>query len=132
MTSSAPIYPPASLTALAERVAVGDRPALQQLYGTLRDPAHDEVRRTFSATGDIRAVLHATFVEVWWMARFHTTSGDDISAWVLGIAARRAAERRHLPRTSAELEHDDETSRLTFERLLGEPLRTPRPQSASA
>lgn len=131
MTSSAPVYSPASLAALTERVAVGDRPALQQLYDTLREPAHDEIRRALSENGDVRAILHATFAEVWWMARFHTTAGDDIAAWVLGIAARRSAERKRTSLACAQLDHDDETARLSFERLLGEPLRSPRRESAA-
>lgn len=127
MTSSTPVYSPASLAVLTGRIAVGDRPALQQLYDTLRGPVQHEARRTLSAIGDVRAVLHATFVEVRWLARFHTTADEDVSAWVLGIAERRAAERRYVPGDSALRDHDDETSRLTFERLLGEPLRSPRP-----
>jgi DNA-directed RNA polymerase specialized sigma24 family protein len=126
-----PALSPASLAALTERIAVGDRSALQQLYDALRVPLHDEVSRTLTGTGDVRAVLHASIVEVWWMARFHTTAGDDTEAWILGIAARRAAERCSVSRHTAQLDLDDETSRLTFEGLLGEPLRVPRPEPAS-
>ena len=102
---------------LIERVAAGDRPALRQLYDTLCDPVHERLRRTLTDPGDVRAVLHATFVEVWWLARFHTGPGEDHPAWILGIAARRAAERRPVPRSTAELRHNDEISRLNFEGL---------------
>jgi DNA-directed RNA polymerase specialized sigma24 family protein len=106
-----------SSAALVERVAVGDHPALRQLYDSLCDPVHQQIRGVLTDPGDISPVLHATFVEVWWLARFHTAAGEDHATWILGIAARRAAERRAVPRPTPELQHTDEISRLDFEGL---------------
>jgi hypothetical protein len=39
------------------------------------------------------SVTSAVFLEVWMLARFHTTPGIDVHGWILGIADRRAGER---------------------------------------
>jgi hypothetical protein len=42
---------------------------------------------------DAAAGVSATFVEVWWLARFHAAAGTDVPAWIMTIADRRAGER---------------------------------------
>ncbi|MGX6608524.1 hypothetical protein ACWKSP_41390 [Micromonosporaceae bacterium Da 78-11] len=97
LPGSPTIAPPAlreTLSALIGRIAAGDRAALQTLYSSLGDIVHAEVRRALSDPDDVQAAVYATFVEVWWLARFHTRDGADIPTWITVVAGRRAAERR--------------------------------------
>jgi DNA-directed RNA polymerase specialized sigma24 family protein len=108
-----------TFTSLIERMAAGDKTALRLLYGELSESAGDQVGRIFSRADDIRAVVNATFVEVWWLSRFHPTADTNVRAWVDGIAARRTAERhRSAPPNGYARMHDD-VSRVALEGLLG-------------
>lgn len=66
-----------ALVDLVVRVAAGDRLAFAKLHAATSGEAH--------AGPD-------TFVEVWWMARFHCEPGTDVAAWITGIARRRGGE----------------------------------------
>jgi hypothetical protein len=69
---------PDALVDLVVRVAAGDRLAFAKLH---------------AATSGAAQAGPDTFVEVWWMARFHCESGTDVAAWITGIARRRGGER---------------------------------------
>lgn len=100
---------------LAARVADGDRGAFRRLHQRLRDPVETCVRTSVTDPAEVAAIVSATFVEVWWMARHHR--GADVRGWVLGIAARRSAEHRRGPATSAVQPSD--ASRVALAQLLG-------------
>jgi len=114
MTVTVPQRPPAELIALVRRVESGDRDALRVLHADLLGSASDRARRTLSRDADVREVVDATFVEVFWMSRFHAASDLDVLAWVLDIVVRRATECLLTPPC-----HDDEGSRLALAWLLG-------------
>jgi DNA-directed RNA polymerase specialized sigma24 family protein len=111
--------PTTTLTSLIERIAVGDRTALRLLYGELRETAGVQVGRTLSRNEDVHAVVDATFVEVWWLSRFHTANETDVPAWVNGIARRRAAERFRAMSQGSDARMHDDVSRVALEGLLG-------------
>ena len=88
-----PILGPDRLFALIRRVGGGDRRA----FAALHDAMSVEVRtRIGTRLTDPAAasVTTAVFIEVWMLARFHTTPGTDVNGWVLDIADRRTGERR--------------------------------------
>ncbi|GAA2574525.1 hypothetical protein GCM10010435_57630 [Winogradskya consettensis] len=101
---------------LVSRIAAGDPAALRMLYGALCEAAYREIQRVLSHPHDVEAVVQATFVEVWWLARYHTQN-DDIPAWVTAVAAHRAAERHRVVTSGAHLEEED--NRLILTRILG-------------
>ena len=104
----------ADLTDLVQRVAAGDRIALRLLYIALCDAVREEAGRRLTRYRDVRSVVNATFLEVWWLARFHCEPGHDVLTWVLGIAGRRAGERARSPRRGTH----DERTRLDLARLI--------------
>jgi hypothetical protein len=125
---------PDRLFALIGRVGSGDRRAFAALHDAMSVEVRTRVgpRLTDPAAA---SVTTAVFIEVWMLARFHTTPGTDVNAWVLGIADRRAGERcagRPLPAThdlpgvdphtpwwAAMLAADDRRADLVLTALLG-------------
>ena len=81
------------LDTLLHRVANADQPALAELYRMVSTDIRVQVEQTLSDPGDVDAVMAATFVEVWWLARGHAASHPDVRAWIRSIATRRACER---------------------------------------
>jgi len=104
----------ADFTDLVRRVAASDRSALRLLYIALCGAVREEAGQRLARYSDVRAVVNATFLEVWWLARFHCRPGDDVLAWVIDIACRRAAERVRTPRRGSH----DERTRLDLARLI--------------
>jgi len=83
-----------SLGALVRRTARADRHAFTRLYQMLAPAIAADLRTALPQPTDATAITSAVFVEVWWLARFHTTPDVDVHAWITGIATRRAGERR--------------------------------------
>jgi DNA-directed RNA polymerase specialized sigma24 family protein len=114
---------PETLNVLIGRIAAGDRAALRTLYTALADIVTSEVRRALSDPADVQAAVCSTFVEVWWLARFHTRSDADIPAWIAFVAGQRAAERRRAtasPGPGARcVSYDPDISRVALAGLLG-------------
>jgi DNA-directed RNA polymerase specialized sigma24 family protein len=99
---------------LVRRVARADRPAFASLYDTLSPRVSVQIQQTLPDRVDAAAICRATFVEVWWLARFHVALGTDVLAWIAGIAARRGAERlraAEFHREADELNHGADTDR---------------------
>jgi hypothetical protein len=87
-----------SLGALVRRIARADRHAFTRLYQALAPAVAADLRTMLPRPTDATAITSAVFVEVWWLARFHTTPDADVHAWITGIATRRAGERRSADR----------------------------------
>ena len=116
------------LDGLARRVARGDRSALSGLHDALAPDVLCTIRRRLPDAAKSMSVLRATFVEVWWLARFHTCDGA-VRAWLTGVADRRAAEHVRgssdcadwcAHRSDIIAIHEAHTDR-EFDRLLGIP-----------
>jgi DNA-directed RNA polymerase specialized sigma24 family protein len=78
---------------LLHRVAGADRSALAELYRIVSADVRVQVEHTLPDPGDVDAVMAATFVEVWWLARGHAGSHLDVRVWIRAIASRRAGDR---------------------------------------
>ena len=83
------------LDTLLHRVASADRSAIADLYRIVSADIRVQVEQTLPDPGDVNAVMAATFVEVWWLARGHAASHPDVRAWIQAIASRRTSERHH-------------------------------------
>lgn len=81
------------LDTLLHRVACADCSAIAELYGIVSADIRVQVEQTVPDPGDVDAVMAATFVEVWWLARGHAASHPDVRAWIRAIASRRSSER---------------------------------------
>jgi hypothetical protein len=97
------------LSQLVRRVAAKDRTAFAELHRALSPPLVTFAHSRGLAPADITAVLSATFTEVWWMARFHTSAADDILTWTTDIVLRRVADRDD-GRGAATTAHDQHTA----------------------
>ena len=103
-------------SALILQVADGDRRAFRLLHKKFTGPVHHRVRAALPGPEDVPAIVCATFVEVWWLARHHC--GADTREWILGIAGRRADECRRCPSTDWPQPRD--SSQVALAQLLGE------------
>jgi len=84
----------AHLQRLVGRVADKDKVAFADLYDALSPRLLDEIRSASASPLRVAALVSATFVEVWALARFHTGPGNDVEVWITDIAARRTTDRR--------------------------------------
>lgn len=121
---------PETLHVLVGRIAAGDRAALRTLYAALADIVAGEVRRALSDPAEVQAAVCSTFVEVWWLARFHTGRDADIPAWIAFVAGQRAAERRRATVTGDPggrlVAYDPDVSRVALAGLLGHAAPAPQ------
>jgi hypothetical protein len=79
---------------LVRRTATHDRAAFAELYDALFDRLFRETQSVVSDPQRASAIITCAFVEIWSMARFHTSSGTDVSAWLTEIVGRRTADRQ--------------------------------------
>jgi len=82
----------AALLSLVRRVAVEDRAAFAELHGALCGVLTAQLRSATADHGLADAIVAGTFVEVWWLSRYHTTPDTDVLGWVAAIAVRRTEE----------------------------------------
>jgi DNA-directed RNA polymerase specialized sigma24 family protein len=112
---------PERLVRLVRRVARTDRAAFANLYDTLSPRISIQLRLMLPNQADAAAISSATFLEVWWLARFHVAHGTDVLRWAAGIAERRGAERwpaaeihwaADIHKGAKELNHGVDTDRI--------------------
>jgi hypothetical protein len=77
---------------LLDLTAHRDRVAFAALYDWLAPPVHEVAARSLPGGNHARAVVQATFLEVWHLARL-ASEYRDVWAWVTVITERRTAER---------------------------------------
>jgi len=116
----------AQLTRLLARTAAGDHDAFRRLYAGMALPIWLTVTASLRHPDPAAAVIHATFVEVWWLARSADRTGGTARAWLTAIAARRTLERfragrgpTQSPATEAIADTHDEQLHHELLRLLG-------------
>jgi RNA polymerase sigma-70 factor (ECF subfamily) len=108
------------------QVAAGDRYAFVELFDTLAEQTYTDLAATGVARNEAVTVVSSTFVEVWWLARFHTGASADIEQWVAAIASRREADRRASGEFTSLDDTAENTNRLaaiTLAHLLSQPER---------
>jgi DNA-directed RNA polymerase specialized sigma24 family protein len=91
------------LQSLVRRIAVADGSALAELYAALSSETRGAVAQTLRNSADVDAVVAATFVEVWWLARVRDAANLDVRLWITNIASRRAHERHRRGSAAAHL-----------------------------
>jgi len=79
--------------ALLEAVSRGSVPALLALVDRTSPAVRAELARHLPGRDGQDELLAATYLEVWWLAGCHE-AGAGVTAWITGIARRRAAEIR--------------------------------------
>jgi DNA-directed RNA polymerase specialized sigma24 family protein len=119
---------PTVLGSLVTRVAGGDRAAFRRLYARLYTAVCDHADAILSRNADVPAVVSSTFVEVWWLARHHTSPGTDVRTWVEGIATARATERER--GSGRDGPWPPEASHVALGQLLGESGKSARARRA--
>lgn len=109
----------AYLLCLVRRIADRDRVAFADLCDRLFVPVLRAARSSVPDPEATAAVVVATLMEVWWMARFHSAPGTDVHAWVDDIVGRRVADRV-ASRPPARLDQDyDQHTSLVLAAVLG-------------
>lgn len=106
------------LGSLVARIAGGDKAAFRRLYARLHTTVCDHAAGILSRHADIPAVVSSTFVEVWWLARHHTTPGTDVRSWIAGIVTARAIERERGPESGGLW--PPEAGHVALRQLLGD------------
>jgi len=92
--AASPPVPSTVLQRLVVRVAHKDTVAFADLYDALSPQLLGEIRSAWPSPSLAAAIVAATFVEVWTLARFHSGPGDDVEDWITDIAARRTCDRQ--------------------------------------
>ena len=81
------------LAGLLARVARGDHPAFELLYGELAGPVYGVVRQVLRDPAQSEEIAQEVLLEIWRTAsRFDPAKGSP-AAWALTIAHRRAVDR---------------------------------------
>jgi hypothetical protein len=108
-----------AMNSLVRQIAVGDSAALRLLYGILCEAVGCRIRQVLADPRAAEGAIYATFVEVWWLARFHAGESADADAWISVVATHRAVERLALPGPSR---YDADTPRVALAGLFGGPV----------
>jgi len=116
-TSRVPHRDSRVLDTLLHRVACADGSALADLYRIVSADIRVQVEQTLPDPGDVNAVMAATFVEVWWLARGHAASHPDVRAWIQAIASRRTGERNRNGAGAGASPNDVSGSRVTCDAI---------------
>ena len=110
--------PDASLAALLDQVARGDRAAFNAVYDHVAAPVFGTVRRVVRDPFQSEEVTQEVLVEVWRAAsRFDAGKGSAM-AWVTTIAHRRAVDRVRSEQKSAERELRAASDAIAFDDVV--------------
>lgn len=78
---------------LLHRVARGDMPAFEAVYGALAGPVYGLIRRVVRDPAQSEEVAQEVLLEVWRTASRFDRSRGSAQTWVMTIAHRRAVDR---------------------------------------
>jgi RNA polymerase sigma-70 factor (ECF subfamily) len=112
---------------LGQRIAAGDRKALEALYDSLAPIVYGLARSILRNPHDAEEVVTDTFVQVWRTAGAFDASRGSIEAWVIAICRSRALDRLRSARRRMKL-HDREIHQIA-ERTTAE--HAPDPSDAA-
>jgi hypothetical protein len=113
----------ATESALIDLISRGSVPAFAALVDRTSDAVRAELSVDPAFPARANELLAATYLEVWWLAGCRPARGDDVTAWIIGIARRRIAEasRGAAQRTATEGPRPS-YAELEIATLLGRPI----------
>lgn len=82
----------AGLARLVVRIAGHDRTAFAELFDAQWTTLLAHVHCGMPDHARAEQIATASFVEVWWLARYHTGANTDVATWITEIAARRTVD----------------------------------------
>jgi RNA polymerase sigma-70 factor (ECF subfamily) len=92
---------PVPESVLVDRVAAGDRGALESLYHSYYGRLAHFLRRSIGRTDGVEEIINDTFMEVWNSAQRSRSGSITVSTWVFGIAYGKAVADRSRPQSPA-------------------------------
>ena len=92
---------PVPESVLVDRVAAGDRGALESLYHSYYARLAHFLWRVIGRTDGVEEIINDTFMEVWESAQRSRPRSITVSTWLFGIAYGKALENRHRPQSPA-------------------------------
>ena len=106
---------------LIELISRGNVPAFVALFDRTSEAVRALLAVDLTNAGQIRQILAASYVEVWWLAGCHRAPDVGVNGWIAGIARRRAAEGVRVP-AEADLGPRPTYAELEIVALLRRPL----------
>jgi RNA polymerase sigma-70 factor, ECF subfamily len=92
---------PVPESVLVDRVARGDRGALESLYHSYYGILAHFLWRSIGRTDGVEEIINDTFMEVWKSAQRFRPRSVTVSTWVFSIAYDKALENRRRPQSPA-------------------------------
>lgn len=94
---------------LLARVARGDEPAFERLYGLLIGPVYGLIRRVVRDAAQSEEVAQEVMVELWRTAPRYSPAKGSAMTWAMTLAHRRAVDRVRAAQAAAD--RDDRLGR---------------------
>jgi hypothetical protein len=82
---------------LIDLISRGSVPAFVALFDRTSESVRVLLAADLTDAGQIRRILAASYIEVWWLAGCHQARDADVIGWITGIARRRTTEAVRVP-----------------------------------
>lgn len=99
---------------LGDRLAAGDRRALEELYDELAPRVYGLARSILRDARDAEEVVSDTFVQAWRNAGSFDPARGSLGAWLISIARSRALDRRRTDRRRERIGDREERRIASF------------------
>lgn len=99
---------------LGDRLAAGDRRALEELYDELAPRVYGLARSILRDSRDAEEVVSDTFVQAWRNAASFDPARGTLGAWLIAIARSRALDRRRSGRRRERIRDREERRIASF------------------